>query len=47
MGDIIYNDILDYFSGKPFNPSGNTEPILITSANLNDPKLWGNFERKS
>ena len=46
MGGIILNDIIAYFEGKPFNPKGQTEPILITKENVNDPNLWGNFGRK-
>lgn len=47
MGNIIFNDIIAYFEGKSFNANGKTEPILITQANVNDPRLWGNFGRKA
>ena len=45
MGGIILDDIIAYFDGKPFNPKGRTEPVLITKANANDPSLWGNFKK--
>lgn len=47
MGGIILDDIISYFDGKPFNPKGRTEPVLITKANVNDPSLWGNASKKN
>jgi ribose transport system substrate-binding protein len=46
MGGIILDDIIAHFEGKPFNPKGRTEPVLITKENVDDPHLWGNFGRK-
>jgi ribose transport system substrate-binding protein len=46
MGGIILGDIVAHFEGKPFDPQGRTEPVLITKDNVNDPNLWGNAGKK-
>jgi ribose transport system substrate-binding protein len=46
MGGIILDDIIAHFEGKPFDPSGQTKPVLITKDNVDDPNLWGNFGKK-
>jgi ribose transport system substrate-binding protein len=46
MGGIILGDIIAHFEGKPFDPKGRTEPVLITKENVNDPNLWGNAGKK-
>jgi ribose transport system substrate-binding protein len=45
MGGIILDDIIAHFDGKPFKPTGRTEPVLITKENVNDPALWGNLKK--
>ena len=46
MGGIILGNIISYFEGKPFEPKGQTKPVLITKENVDDPTLWGNFGKK-
>lgn len=46
MGGIILDDIIAHFDGKPFKPTGRTEPVLITRENVNDPALWGNLKKQ-
>ena len=46
MAGTILEDIVAHFDGKPSNPRGRTEPVLITRENVNDPSLWGNSGKK-
>ncbi|SDR61425.1 sugar ABC transporter substrate-binding protein [Paraburkholderia tuberum] len=46
MGSDIVDAIVAGFQGKPYPKSMHIEPVLITKANVDDPTLWGNFERK-
>jgi ribose transport system substrate-binding protein len=46
MGGEILDNIIAHFEGKPFEPKFGTEPGLITKANVDDPKLWGNVAKK-
>jgi ribose transport system substrate-binding protein len=46
MGGIILDAVIAYFEGKPINPKGKVQPVLITKENVNDPKLWGNFGKQ-
>jgi ribose transport system substrate-binding protein len=45
MGNFIFDQILDYFDGKPVKKKGETKPTLITKANVDDPAHWGNFKK--
>lgn len=44
MGSFIFDQILAYFDGKAIEKKGETKPILITKANVDDPSHWGNFK---
>jgi len=46
MGGNILDAVIADFEGKPFPKSTKIEPVLITKANVDDPKLWGNFGKK-
>jgi ribose transport system substrate-binding protein len=45
MGSSIFDQILNYFDGKPIEKKGQTKPTLITKANVDDPNHWGNFKK--
>jgi ribose transport system substrate-binding protein len=45
MGSFIFDQILAYFEGKPIEAKGETKPVLITKANVDDPNNWGNFKK--
>jgi ribose transport system substrate-binding protein len=45
MGSFIFDQILNYFDGKPIEKKGETKPTLITKANVDDPEHWGNFKK--
>jgi ribose transport system substrate-binding protein len=45
MGNFIFDQILNYFDGKPVEKKGETKPTLITKANVDDPAHWGNFKK--
>ena len=45
MGSFIFDQILNYFDGKPVEKKGQTKPKLITKANVDDPSNWGNFKK--
>ena len=47
MGGNILDAIISNFEGKPFQKSTKIEPVLITKANVDDPRLWGNFGKKN
>ena len=44
MGSFIFDQIVNYFDGKPVEKKGQTKPLLITKANVDDPNHWGNFK---
>jgi len=44
MGSFIFDQIANYFEGKPVEKKGETKPLLITQANVDDPSHWGNFK---
>jgi len=44
MGSFIFDQIVNYFDGKPVEKKGETKPLLITKANVDDPSHWGNFK---
>ncbi len=45
MGSFIFDQILAYFDGKPIEKKGETKPVLITKANVDDPSHWGNIKK--
>ena len=45
MGSFIFDQILDYFDGKPIEKKGETKPVLITKANVDDSNNWGNIKK--
>jgi len=45
MGSFIFDQILAYFGGKPIEKKGETKPVLITKANVDDPSHWGNIKK--
>jgi ribose transport system substrate-binding protein len=47
MGGMILDDIIAYFEGNSYNQKGKVEPVLITKDNVNEPKLWGNFRKRT
>ena len=45
MGSFIFDAILAYFDGKPFEKKGMTKPVLITKTNVDGADHWGNFKK--
>lgn len=45
MGSFIFDQIQNYFEGKPVEKKGQTKPKLIAKANVDDPANWGNFKK--
>jgi ribose transport system substrate-binding protein len=45
MGSFIFDQMINYFEGKPIEKKGETKPTLITKANVDDPNRWGNFKK--
>jgi ribose transport system substrate-binding protein len=45
MGSFIFDQMVNYFDGKPVEKHGETKPVLITKANVDDPSHWGNFKK--
>ena len=45
MGSFIFDQMINYFEGKPIEKKGETKPKLITKANVDDPSNWGNFKK--
>ena len=41
----FFDQIVNYFDGKPLEKSFLTKPTLITKANVDDPAHWGNFKK--
>lgn len=42
-GGGILEQMISYFEGKEYNKSAQTKPYVITKANVDDKRNWGNF----